>query len=195
MSAAQQFDGGWVMVSERLPNDGQSVAFVVDCKNQNWDHLHGMVLGGVFRAGTSGGFSVPGLTVKASHWQPMFAAPVEHALDTPAPETAEQAFERGRQQGREQERALWELAKIGQEIEAAQDDEVWVHSELAHLREMADKLIDSPEAEDPRISELRDVLGPSVPEHLECMGCRWEWQEALRILGIQAAANGIQGTP
>lgn len=33
-------------------------------------------------------------------------------------EAVELAFEAGRQQGIKQERALWELAKIGQEIEA-----------------------------------------------------------------------------
>ena len=40
--------------------------------------------------------------------------------DPSAIDAVELAFEAGRQQGMKQERALWELAKIGQEIEAMQ---------------------------------------------------------------------------
>jgi hypothetical protein len=70
---------GWISVKDRLPDDGQTVAFVVDCKNPNWDHLHGRVLGGLYLGTKNGGFSVPGLTVNASHWMPLPAAPTPPA--------------------------------------------------------------------------------------------------------------------
>jgi hypothetical protein len=70
---------GWISVQDRLPEDGQTVAFVVDCKNPNWDHLHGRVLGGLYLGTKNGGFSVPGLTVNASHWTPLPAAPTPPA--------------------------------------------------------------------------------------------------------------------
>ncbi len=60
----------WIPITERLPEEGASVAFVVDCKNPSFD-LDGMVLGGRFRAGPYGGFGVPGLVVNASHWMPL----------------------------------------------------------------------------------------------------------------------------
>lgn len=66
---------GWVSVEERLPEDGQSVAFVVACKNPSYDYLDGKVLGGLYRPGPFGGFGVPGLTINASHWMPLPPAP------------------------------------------------------------------------------------------------------------------------
>lgn len=71
----------WVSVAERLPDEDQSVAFVVSCKNPNWDDLNGKVLGGTYRAGKFGGFTVPGLTIGASHWMPLPAAPVPGAKE------------------------------------------------------------------------------------------------------------------
>jgi hypothetical protein len=64
----------WVPVAERLPADGQSVAFVVSCKDPTF-YLNGSVLGGTFRAGPYAGFGVPGMTVSASHWMPLPAPP------------------------------------------------------------------------------------------------------------------------
>lgn len=65
----------WIPASERLPENGQSVAFVV--KSDIHDYLHGRVLGGRYSGGISGGFSVPGMTCLASHWMPLPEAPKE----------------------------------------------------------------------------------------------------------------------
>lgn len=43
--------------------------------------------------------------------------------DSSAIDAVELAFEAGRQQGMKQERALWELAKIGQEIEKGENND------------------------------------------------------------------------
>lgn len=63
----------WIPVLERLPEDGQNVAFVV--KSELHDYLHGRILGGRYTAGISGGFSVPGMSCLASHWMPLPDAP------------------------------------------------------------------------------------------------------------------------
>ena len=60
----------WIPITDRLPDEGQSVAFVCDCENDK--NLHGRILGGRYMPGKYGGFSVPGLMVNASHW---FAMP------------------------------------------------------------------------------------------------------------------------
>lgn len=66
----------WISVNERLPEDGQSVAFVVTTKNTSWDYLNGQVLGGTYYKSPFGGdFSIPGLTITASHWMPLPPAP------------------------------------------------------------------------------------------------------------------------
>lgn len=90
---AQALDMGygvdnWISTDDRLPEDGQSVAFVVSCKNPNWDHLDGRVLGGTYHVtnGYRGGFGVPGLSVSASHWMPLPKPPEAMLLkcDKPA---------------------------------------------------------------------------------------------------------------
>jgi hypothetical protein len=65
----------WISVKDRLPDDRASVAFVVECKGSHFDYLHGRVLGGTYVANQ--GFGVPGLTIGASHWMPLQAAPKE----------------------------------------------------------------------------------------------------------------------
>lgn len=65
----------WISVSEKMPEDRQEVLFVVDCKNPQYEHLHGRVLGGKYITGQPGYFSVPGLGVNASFWMPSPAAP------------------------------------------------------------------------------------------------------------------------
>ena len=75
--------GAWVSTGERMPEEGQSVAFVVRAFNR-LEYLNGKVLGGYYRAGPFGGFGVPGMTVDAWYWMPIPAAPV-------VPEFAESA--------------------------------------------------------------------------------------------------------
>lgn len=58
----------WISVSDALPQDGQKVGFITECARDRW--YHGKILGGQYRAGEFGGFSVPGLMVQASHWFP-----------------------------------------------------------------------------------------------------------------------------
>lgn len=65
---------GWISVDERLPEPGQTVAFVVDSENwATFKYLHGRVLGGSYLPGQ--GFSVPGLSLMASLWMPLPPAP------------------------------------------------------------------------------------------------------------------------
>lgn len=66
---------GWIPVSERLPEDLQTVAFVVKARDD--EYLHGRVLGGIYQSGVMSCFSVPGLGVCASHWMPLPEAPIE----------------------------------------------------------------------------------------------------------------------
>lgn len=62
----------WISVEKALPADGQTVAFVVDCKSEILGYLHGRVLGGYFSyIGPYPTFSVPGLGLSASHWMPL----------------------------------------------------------------------------------------------------------------------------
>lgn len=65
----------WISVKDQLPEDGQTVAFVV--KNSFHDYLEGRVLGGKYIAGVAGGFSVPGMTNNAYYWMPLPDAPKE----------------------------------------------------------------------------------------------------------------------
>ena len=67
--------GGWVPCEERLPQDGQTVAFVVKAERM-LGYMNGRVLGGRFHAGPGGAnFSVPGLAVDAWYWMPLPDAP------------------------------------------------------------------------------------------------------------------------
>ena len=56
----------WISVNDALPEDGQTVGFVTERANGEWYHRR--ALGGRYRAGEFGGFSVPGLMVQASYW-------------------------------------------------------------------------------------------------------------------------------
>lgn len=64
----------WIYVEQRLPEDGQIVAFVV--KSTNHDYLDGRVLGGRFITGICGGFSTPGMTNLAYCWMPLPGSPI-----------------------------------------------------------------------------------------------------------------------
>jgi hypothetical protein len=66
----------WISVDYCLPAEGQSVAFVVDCKGGPYEYLNRRVLGGVFSmVGRYPTFSTPGLGLAASHWMPLPDAP------------------------------------------------------------------------------------------------------------------------
>lgn len=60
----------WIKVEDRLPEDGRDVLFIVK-SDQGDGFAHGRKLGGRYRSGLAGGFSVPGITFEASHWMPM----------------------------------------------------------------------------------------------------------------------------
>lgn len=67
--------GAWIPTSQRLPEDGASVAFVVRSSGA-FEYLNGRVLGGTYSTQKySGGFSVPGLVIGASFWMPLPPAP------------------------------------------------------------------------------------------------------------------------
>lgn len=77
-AAPEKGDGrdAWISVDERLPDEGQNVAFVVSGASLPFDHLNGKVLGGYFaHVARHPTFSVPGLGLRASHWQPLPAPP------------------------------------------------------------------------------------------------------------------------
>lgn len=66
--------GGWISVDERLPEPRQAVAFIVDSENwPTFKYLHRRVLGGIYLP--EQGFSIPGLSLMASHWMPLPPAP------------------------------------------------------------------------------------------------------------------------
>jgi len=77
----------WISTNDRLPEDGQTVAFV--CKHYDWAPDNGgRVLGGRFVAGRFGGFTVPGLMTGADFWMPLPDAPRFHN-DKPSGRAAE----------------------------------------------------------------------------------------------------------
>ena len=78
---------GWISVKDRLPQDGQSIAFVVRTTGTTWEYLNGRVLGGSYDSASSG-FTVPGLGTDATHWMPLPAAP---PAPTQAPDDAKDA--------------------------------------------------------------------------------------------------------
>ncbi|WP_345815336.1 DUF551 domain-containing protein [Paraburkholderia sp. PREW-6R] len=78
-AAATDNGGGrdaWISVDERLPDEGQNVAFVVSSASPTFAYLNGRVLGGYFgHVAKHPTFSVPGLGLHASHWMPLPASP------------------------------------------------------------------------------------------------------------------------
>ena len=60
----------WIPVSESLPEDGESVGFVINSTRDEWNH--GRAVGGRFNRKHFdkglGGFSFPGIEWAASHW-------------------------------------------------------------------------------------------------------------------------------
>ena len=60
----------WISVEDGLPEDGESVGFIIDSPRDEWNH--GRAIGGRFNKkqfdNDHGGFSVPGITWAASHW-------------------------------------------------------------------------------------------------------------------------------
>lgn len=65
----------WISVKDRLPEDQQSVAFVVMDRSDSY--LNGRVLGGKYIGGAMPCFSVPGMGCLASHWMPLPTPPKE----------------------------------------------------------------------------------------------------------------------
>ncbi|MBR8241078.1 DUF551 domain-containing protein [Burkholderia multivorans] len=67
----------WISVEDRLPEEGQAVAFVVHWPGDEF--LHGRVLGGTFHSygGKMPTFSVPGTGFEATHWMPLPTAPAD----------------------------------------------------------------------------------------------------------------------
>jgi hypothetical protein len=77
--AGMEKDAAWIGVDERLPNNDQTVAFVVkaDRESTNW-YLNGHVLGGTYHE--NWGFSTPGVGHRASHWMPLPEAPASSVV-------------------------------------------------------------------------------------------------------------------
>lgn len=75
----------WISIEDRLPEEGQDVAFVVKAaKGSIQDYLNGRVLGGGFMiVGGHPTFTVPGVGFNASHWMPLPTAPGQ--TPTPSP--------------------------------------------------------------------------------------------------------------
>lgn len=72
----QPVDDPWVSVKDRLPEDKQTVAFVVAKETSGIDA--GRVLGGRFMAGPYGGFGIPGIGgFYVSFWMPLPPPPDE----------------------------------------------------------------------------------------------------------------------
>lgn len=71
----------WIPVSESIPEDGQSIGFIVDCKRD--DFLHGRMYGWRFMKSDYearfGGFNTHGMSCSASHWFPFPDAPARSA--------------------------------------------------------------------------------------------------------------------
>ncbi|KWH17621.1 DUF551 domain-containing protein [Burkholderia multivorans] len=72
-------DTVWISVDERLPEEGEAIAFVVHWPGDEF--LHGRVLGGTFHSygGKMPTFSVPGTGFKATYWMPLPTAPADAA--------------------------------------------------------------------------------------------------------------------
>lgn len=67
----------WISVEERLPEDGQTVAFVV----KSDDLRDGFVYGGKY---SYGDFCTPGVGFAASHWMPLPEPPnTDHNYEKP----------------------------------------------------------------------------------------------------------------
>lgn len=77
MNAWLRANGGgqWIPCSEKMPEDGQTVAFVAKTSG-TFEYIDGRVFGGNYSAAQyGGGFSVPGLVVDAKCWRMLPAAP------------------------------------------------------------------------------------------------------------------------
>lgn len=69
----------WIPVTERLPERGAKVLFIVDRPNSHW---HGHVFGGKYTGDPasecfSNEFGTPGYCTTASHWQPSPEPPAQ----------------------------------------------------------------------------------------------------------------------
>lgn len=77
MNAWLRANGGgpWIPCADKMPEDGQTVAFVVRAGGR-FEYLNGRVLGGMFKPSPFGGdFSVPGMAMCADFWRPIPEAP------------------------------------------------------------------------------------------------------------------------
>jgi hypothetical protein len=82
LAALERAAGEWVSVEERLPEHGQSVAFIANMENSGaYKFMHGQMYGGRYYKGDFGGFGFPGMVLEASHWMPLPLPPM------PAPPT------------------------------------------------------------------------------------------------------------
>lgn len=80
--AQTQGQSNWISVDDRLPDDGQRVAWVADINKSSVHHyMHGEVFGGTFRMSDGHAlFSYPGHSMYASFWMPLPAAPIESGV-------------------------------------------------------------------------------------------------------------------
>ena len=69
------FEANWISVKDRLPEVHQSVAFVVDSINENYNNV---VLGGKYQGFNYGfhEFTCPGISFKGKYWMPLPEPPI-----------------------------------------------------------------------------------------------------------------------
>lgn len=61
----------WISIENKIPKEGDSVAFIIDSKD---DFYNGKVLGGTYQGHRNGlrhEFTTPGMSWKADLWQPL----------------------------------------------------------------------------------------------------------------------------
>lgn len=73
-------DNEWIRVEDGLPDNKQSVAFIVKSHNKINEYLNGLVLGGTY---VDGCFFVPGCGFNASHWKPLQNTPISTMKENP----------------------------------------------------------------------------------------------------------------
>ena len=72
---ARSEENAWVKCSDRLPEYGEDVVFIVAGCVAHYEYLNGRILGGRFTPPL--GFAIPGMTFNASHWMSLPELPAE----------------------------------------------------------------------------------------------------------------------